>query len=312
MVSAPNPVRKAREGEEDLRKYINRLFHRRLKGDWDSVIAVCGEEGVGKSTLALLIAWYIDQLFTVERNVIGSPDTKQIHEKLTNLPRYSAVIVDEAIKVMYKLGWQNRAQIMLNTVYSVCRAENKLSLLCMPKFGDFNSYFRQHRIKIWIQVVERGRALVFVRNPFADFVEDAWNMKENAKLITKMMRGRQYVEVDQEEYVEALKQTKNFAFEFTFNDVPEDIKAEYKTYKDKVRMELDIEDVKGITKLYRDSTKAAIRLLNTELGLTQQQLSEELTLSIYTINQLLKELGLRPSDQKKAKLNKPSNLKYSA
>lgn len=304
-MTAPIPIRPARENEAELRKFIVLTYQNRLMKDWDAVWAICGEEGVGKSELAGLIGWYLDLNFGIRRNMIGSPDITQITEKLMRLPKYTPVIVDEAIKVMYKLGWQSRASIMLNTIYSICRAENKLSILCMPKFSNFSNFFRQHRVKVWIQVVERGHALVFIRNPFADFTDDAWNFKENQKLLDKLTENRQYVEVSQDEYVDALRQTKNFAFEFWFNKMPEDLRKEYDAYKEEVRQTLDIEESNsGIVQLYRNATRQAVKVLTTELKLNQRQVSETLEISLFTTNQMLRELGMRKKDKRETENRK--------
>lgn len=286
-----------REGEEALYKFCKQI-RKRLENDWDLVIGICGEEGSGKSTLAMIMALYLDVAFTPRRNIVASPNVQDVSENLLGkLPRYSPVIVDEAIKVMYKLGWHTSAQLLLNTVMSVCRAQNKVALLCMPRFMDFNEYNRQHRIKIWVEVVKRGRAFVFVRD-LSPFINDVWHLKENQEVYEKATKHRKIVDIDEDDYHAALRNCKTYAFEITFNDAPEEIKKEYAVMKSEVAATLDVEDAKGLARVYREGCKQAVRILYTENGLKQADLAKELGLSIYTINKLLAETGLRKIDKR--------------
>jgi len=291
-------LRPPRPGEEKLHSFCQNI-RKRLENDWDIVIGVCGEEGSGKSTLAMVMAWYLDNDFTPERNVVASPNVKEVSENLLGkLPRYSPVIVDEAIKIMYKLGWNNTASILMNTVMSVCRAQNKAALLCMPRFMDFNEYNRQHRVKVWIEVVKRGHAFVFVRDR-SPFINDVWHLRENQKLYEKANKGSKIVEMDDQDFYNSLRRCKNYGFEFKFLDLPDDIKAQYKVLKEEAAQSLDLDEAKGLTRLYKHACTQAIRILYTENGLKQVDIAKELGLSLYTVNQLLKTLGLRKMDKAK-------------
>lgn len=286
------PEKGARPGEETLYNFC-RQIRKRLENDWDIVIGVCGEEGSGKSTLAILISKYLDKDFSCRRNIIASPNVQDVSENLLGkLPKYSPIVVDEAIKVMYKLGWHTSAQLMLNTVMSVCRAQNKVALLCMPRFLDFNEYNRQHRIKIWLEVVKRGHAFVFVRD-MSPFVNDVWHLKENQEVYEKVTKHSKIVEMDDYAFHDALRNCKTFAFELTYSDLPQSIKNEYKQMKSEVAATLDVEETKGLARVYREAVKNLARILYTENGLTQTDLSKETGLALYTINKLLAEAGVR-------------------
>ena len=107
---------------------------------------------------------------------------------------HSSIVVDEAIRAMYKRTYADKMQIFLNQVYAICRKYNKASILCMPNFTDFDAFYRQHRIKIWIQIVKRGHAVVFVKD-WSPYIEDKWWIRESQKSITKSFRGKKLVDI---------------------------------------------------------------------------------------------------------------------
>lgn len=104
--------------------FAQKLYERARNGK-DSVVAICGDEGDGKSTLAANIGFESDMFFDFERNELFSPTNEEMQEKVVGLPRFSTIVADEAIKILYKLNWQSKSQRFLNELYALCRRENK-------------------------------------------------------------------------------------------------------------------------------------------------------------------------------------------
>lgn len=176
---------------KSLAKELNAL----VREDKDAVIGITGNEGIGKSALSIGLGLEIDPLFSVERNILYLPDVNEVKKKIYNLPPYSPVIGDEAIKIMYKLNWATKASKLLNQIYAVCRKENKISIFNMPRFNDFQEFFRNHRLKVWIHIYDgisnrkdEGHAAVMVRtwNPIAT---DAWGTDVFDKIIKKRQKA---------------------------------------------------------------------------------------------------------------------------
>lgn len=170
---------------------VSKIFLRRVKKDKDAVIALTGDEGEGKSTLALHIIQETLRLHhkteeeileTINDYVIYSPNKEEVKKRIIGLPKYMPVSADEAIKILYKLNWGTEIQKYLNMLYAICRKENKITILCMPRFIDFNEFFRNHRIKFWIHILERGRAVMFSKD-WSPFSKDPWWLDENQKII---------------------------------------------------------------------------------------------------------------------------------
>jgi len=250
-------------GKKALRAFAKVLRMRvSSKGDWDNIVAITGDEGVGKSTAAIQLGKLLDKKFSIKRNELITPDVKVLEYKLTKeLPKGSVLICDEAIKILYKLGWSSKSQIFLNKLYALARQERKTTILCMPRFKDFNEYFRNHRIKFWIHLVARGIGMLFVRdwNPFTD---DPWWMKENQKLIENAIKARKFTETNLDFKVNLLKRCKNFVALLYFEKLDEETEKEYIELIGKRKIELIEEEEKKESKKIKEMKEKVAKLIN--------------------------------------------------
>lgn len=205
---------------------LAKYSRKRLRKKWDAVYGVTGEEGVGKSTLAIHLGGEVDRKFQLDRNIVFSPDKDQVRDAIVQLPKYSCVDVDEAIKILYKLNWHSEIQIFLNVVYGLCRRESKLSLLLMPRFLDFNEYFRRHRIKLWVYVVDRGHAVIFFKS-WVPVGDDPWLLKYNSTIVDTQTKRYKTLAVSLEKRLKILRKFKNYLMEIKFPPLDKEIETEY-------------------------------------------------------------------------------------
>jgi hypothetical protein len=221
-------------------KELVESFKKRTEADFDAVIAITGEEGISKSTLAtwcvmegLLYDGFTEEQIPdmITKYTIFSPNKERVKKQIMEAPRYSIINADEAIKILYKLNWYSDIQKFLNMLYALCRKENKISLLCMPRFTDFNEFFRKHRIKFWIHILDRGVGVLFAKdwNPFTD---DPWWMKEGMDVIKKSYGRKKVMDFDVEEKINMLSKVRNFIAVVKFEDLPTTIKKIYRKGKD--------------------------------------------------------------------------------
>lgn len=230
-----------------------KILKTRVKKDWDAVIGITGEEGSSKSTLA---SWLVYQgclydgmtedeaLEKFVEYTIFSPNKDRVQEQITKSTRYSVVNADEAIKILYKQNWATPIQKFLNMFYALCRQENKISILCMPRFLDFNEFFRNHRIKFWIHVLDRGVGVMFEKDWFPASA-DPWFLKHATKLNEDMYKRKHTSDFNLDEKIQALSRLKNFVGVIRFDDLPTKLKNAYKKGKAQYAYEDLDEQVKG-------------------------------------------------------------------
>ena len=282
-----------------------------LKKDMDCVVAITGGEGLGKSTCAMLIAMMMDKNFDFERNVIFMPTEKEVREKVFKLRKYTPIVLDEAMRVLYKREWQTRARRQLNILFSLCRKRNLSFFMCIPKLWDLDEYMREHRVRIWIYIPTRSYAMVFIkdRSPFA---KDVWHRDKNQKIVEKAMKRTRG---DTTTLINALSRLPNYAFSFRFPDMPKELKEEYlrlnmEHFKES---ELDVGEVeKEGVRLKRAKLNELIALgyLKYKLNMSYQQIAEELGNHITpnyirTIMMKYRKMrGIKTNLQKKEELRK--------
>jgi len=214
-------------------KSVAELVQERVSKEWDLVIGITGEEGVGKSTLAILLSKLIDPRFDLVKNVAYLPTYDEVQGKFYALKPKQVFLVDEAIKVLYKLRWADKFQIELNEMYATERYQTKVTILCMPRFLDFNERFRNHRIKIWIHVFGRGRAAVFIKDDINIYASDPWYTKENYKMLVKSFKKARANSL--EEKLSVYEKAKNFSFFIQFPMLEPADELRYKELKAKAR-----------------------------------------------------------------------------
>lgn len=156
-----------------------------LKKDYDRVVLIVGKEGVGKSTLALLLAHLVQK--TKQKNNTGDTsdfnlneniyyDLKQLKKSVfTKSSSGDVRIIDEAaITGGYRreaMGKQNR---LLNRTLMTCRSRNQILFFLIPSINSVESYILE-RCSTLIRVVNRGHAWIFHDKEIRRYIR--WNPK---------------------------------------------------------------------------------------------------------------------------------------
>ncbi len=285
----------------------------RAKSDKDLAVVVTGAEGDGKSAFSLGLGYKIDPLFELERNVLFSPTVETIKDKIYNLPPYSVIDADEAIKILYKLNWQSKGQKFLNTVYTLCRSQNKISLFNIPRISDANEYFRNHRMKIWIHIVDpinnkkkEGHGVLMSRS-WNPVTTDPWGLKVfEMKMAKERKYGKKDVNYDLDEKISLFSELPSFVDTIKFTWIDSKIWADYEKLKElhSIKDEDNIEQDKALLKISGLNQKYLISVKTfMKLGYTKQSISRLFGVHVNSINSLIR----RDLEDKQMKLiNRPS------
>lgn len=147
-----------------IRKELDNVQERVLKKDRDFVCVVDGEEGCGKSVLAMQFASLLSPGFNLEHVVFNSQDfIRLIRDPKTK--KGTCIVLDEAFNAANaraSLSDINRAMIALATEM---RQKNLFVILVLPTFFDLDKYFALWRTRILVHVYftpnEDRRYIVF-------------------------------------------------------------------------------------------------------------------------------------------------------
>lgn len=235
----------------DLR-YFCKEVRKDLRNERDYVIAITGYAGVGKSQLGSIIGLLIDFEYEFDFNICFIPSSKEIEQTYMKLPMYSILHIDEASRGLHKQKWYDKIQQKLNELYDTEREGHFLcTLLLMPRFQNFAENFRNFRIKYWVNILDRGLAVIYKRDEDKD-AKDPWHIDESYKLKLKSWRNKKIYERDLPSVIRMEQKTPNYWFYFKVPQMPEDIWEEYQVLKKNSR---NIPDADFRVEDYRDKVQ---------------------------------------------------------
>ena len=194
---------------------------KRLKKDFDLVICISGYNGIGKSTLALRLANSLNPDAFGWEDVMFTSDAETIKNAILHNPRYSAVIIDEAIKSFYKKLHYKQEQIGLAQLFNICRKENKCLILVIPRLTDLGESFRNFRVWLHVWCYDRGKAALFKRDASTFNESDAWHMKYNREIEKEAIKRGKKIE-------EVVHKMQGFIGDIYWEDIEPEVKKEYR------------------------------------------------------------------------------------
>lgn len=281
-------------------------FIKRVKKDKDVALAISGYEGDGKSTLAVQIVVSVLRILgktddeILERfndYMIYSPNKDEMFQKITKPEKYAPINSDEATKALYKLNWASSSQKFLNVLFQLCRKENKINILCIPRFTDLNEYFRNHRVMFWIHILETGTAVLMIRD-WSPFSRDPWHIDENRKVIDESRRKKKLGDFELDEKINLMKKARGFVSVLVWDDLDTKFKNVYLKGKNEHSYEgigdgTDIGETNRNEKYKEALVKACVAL--KEKGLNGAEIAKTLNIGRSSVYDYLKS-GLSDSN----------------
>jgi hypothetical protein len=145
-----------------LIKFLEQLYDEKITEDFDRIIPVIGDEGMGKSTLMLQLVWFWlgiipNQEQTVE-NVMDSIawDLEEFKEMLGNKPQYAPIVVHDAARVLSRKKAMHGDQIEVEEDLLDARFGNYLVLLGYQEFDLVPTMLATRRAKNMLYIPKRG------------------------------------------------------------------------------------------------------------------------------------------------------------
>ena len=271
-----------------------------MRQNLDAVVCLSGEEGSGKSHLGLRMGNLLSKEFSCERNVLAFPTYEKIKEKMVKLPKYTPIILDEAIKTMYKRNFASRSNILLNQMFNLCRKLNLIYLICVPRFSDLDPYFREHRVLLNLvipSVQDTGVAVVHRRDDNPYNPAERWHLKEAfEKTKARATAGNKVLRFDmlsRAERLNAMENTPNYMMTIQYG-FDKELDREYLKFLKDHADEFNDDETDGFSsreKVLQTNLELAVSEL-AKRGVSRTELGDLFKLSPNTISKYLKKQGL--------------------
>ncbi len=164
---------KKKEKEEEeffvdnvLKTELDRIKDVVTKKDRDFVLVVDGEEGCGKSVLAMQIGKYLDPNLSLDNITFNAT---QFIKKLKNSKKFTCVILDEAFSAASSRGALSEVNKSMIGVATEMRQKNLFIIINLPTFFDLDRYFALWRCRALIHVYfdkkgSRGQYVIFPKS----------------------------------------------------------------------------------------------------------------------------------------------------
>jgi len=113
--------------------------------DRDFFFVIDGEEGSGKSVLAMQLATYCDPTFCLERVVFNS---KEFKDAVLAGTKGQAIVFDEAFRGLSSRAALTEMNKLLVTLMMECRQRNLIIFIVLPTVFMLDKYVALHRARI--------------------------------------------------------------------------------------------------------------------------------------------------------------------
>lgn len=167
-----------------VQKFLERTYNQRIRQDYDHIIPVVGDEGVGKSTFMLQVAWLWNQMREETPNpptVDGVLDQVVWDDHIefkTALVEYeprTIIPVMDAARVLHKKEAMTGAQIETEKDLLDVRLKNFVILLGFQDWDIIPSMLQERRAKNAFHIPRRGVVHGFSRSSMDERVNsDSW------------------------------------------------------------------------------------------------------------------------------------------
>jgi len=170
-----------------VRQYLDLIFEKVTQKNWDNVIAIVGDEGVGKSNLAL---WVLEYWYKKLNGECKHEDIKhmcltgaEFVEDLKDCTKYECTVFDEAGEISNRRAMA-KFNVSIMKAYQIIRGDNLFTIMVLPDLFDLDPFFVRRRCKALFQVYKRGRVRFWSKSRLRKLV--ALNVDQRIKSYYKV------------------------------------------------------------------------------------------------------------------------------
>lgn len=148
---------------KSVKRMLTSARHNVTHGDWDRVYLIDGNEGSGKSLLALQIGMFLDPTLTLDRITFSG---KKFSDAIDNAKKHQCIIFDEAFNGLGSGGAATKMNRLIIRKLMECRQRNLFIIIVLPTFFLLQRYAAIFRSKALFHVYtgkrgERGRYRIY-------------------------------------------------------------------------------------------------------------------------------------------------------
>lgn len=151
-------------------------------------------------------------------------DNDEMYEMVLDLPLYSPILGDEAVRFMMGEDWNTNESKRMKKLVAQMRTKGLIFFGNMPRFSWTDSKYRDDMTTFWIRILKRG--IVVILMPDLGEAEDPWHLKELNKIL-----GSYFYFTPEKDIIERAEKIVNkhpCGFDwFRVPAVPRDIYEEY-------------------------------------------------------------------------------------
>lgn len=173
-----NPVRKKASPHKVFKYFIRYCLYRNL-ANFDTLILLTGDKGVGKSSFAIMMAREWCRLIGVkfDPGKFIAYTNQQVQDKVQELARFMPLICDESVLFCSSENWNKRENKDLKLRLAQVRTKHLFYILCFPlKVAKVDKSYLDSFVNYWIDLFSRGKGALYVRslNPS----QESWRIKD--------------------------------------------------------------------------------------------------------------------------------------
>jgi hypothetical protein len=183
-------IKKPKYNEKDFRKWLNERknlgfipfdkglmwkcyeLSKKLQNDYDYWTVIAGLEGEGKSSLGIQIGSLVSK---GKVYICFSPD--DFYDAVRIAKKGETIQLDEGGVLLLSREAMSQTNRQIIKIGMLVRQKNLHVILCIPNFFLIDTYIRDHRVNLLIQIKKRGRYRGIFDTGIKTVSRDGWKYK---------------------------------------------------------------------------------------------------------------------------------------